>query len=210
MSAPKLLSSYLPYTFSNGVTIRRFAKVCRKCGFMLESGHMRGLATGDGDNLYIAAHAKCPHCRNVFSVCCVVTDNRQVVKVPFPVTIMKWWIRYSLKKRAAMVLKHGFVAPSADVEEETPPAPISLTHDEVTPSSEIIGRLGNLLIHEYFDYQELRYYFDRVYPENDKLPLAEQEQLFCEQLVYRHRDSTIQPKVSSSTESFEPDLPCSS
>ena len=204
MSAPKILSSYLPYTFSNGVTIRRFAKVCRKCGFMLESGHMRGLATGDGDHLYIAAHAKCPHCSNIFSVCCVVTDTRQVVKVPLPVTLMKWWIRYSLKKRAAMVLKHGFVAPSADVEEETPPPPVSLPLEEVALSTDTIGRLGSLLIYKYFDYKEQRYYFERIYPEECKQPLAPQELLLCDCLIYRYRDLTTQSKSSSSAEQ----LPC--
>ena len=170
---------------------------------------MRGLATGDGDNLYIAAHAKCPHCCNIFSVCCVVTDTRQVVKVPLPVTLMKWWIRYSLKKRAAMVLKHGFVAPSADIEEETPPAPVSLTIDEVALSPEIIGYLGNLPIHEYFDYQELRYYFEQVYPENATQPLAkpELEQLFCQRLVYRHRDTTEKSPYFPPNNKPQSDLP---
>ena len=185
MSAPKILTSYLPYTFSNGVTIRRFAKTCSKCGLMLESKHMRGLAIGDGDSLYIAAHARCPHCKHVFSVCCVVTDTRQVVKMPFPISVMKWWIRRSLRKRAADILNGKVSLPPADIIEEPAAAPVSLRKEDVVLSEEIIGYLGSLPIYDYFDYDGQRYYYSRVQPEQVKVELTPSEQLFCDVLIYQ-------------------------
>ncbi len=193
MSSPKLLSAFLPYTFANGVTIRRFAKACPKCGYMLEPANMRGLAIGGDDSLYIAAHANCPHCRRIFSVCCVVSDTKEVVKVPFPVSIMKWWIRWSLKKRANDIINNKITLLTAETEEIPPPPPVSLNEEEVQNTGEVLGYLGALPIIAYFDYQQQRYFFDRVCHTPEKLVLLPHEQLFRDMLIYADRRKSSLP-----------------
>ncbi|WP_434779751.1 hypothetical protein [Neisseria sp. Ec49-e6-T10] len=185
MAHPKLLTNFLPYTFANGVTIRRFAKACPKCGQVLESANMRGIAAGVEEHLYIAAHARCTHCHCIFSICCVVTDTKQVVKVPLPITMMKWWIRRTLRKRALGLLHNkklpATLQPSVAVEPEV----VSLSLKDVTVSEDIIGKLGDIDIFEWIEYKQNRYYFERTSTEEGSIHLIDGEQLFCHKLIYK-------------------------
>ena len=82
------------------------------------------------------------------------------------------------------MLNNRVVISSAVIEEISPPPPKSLTVDEVVCAEEVIGYLGVLPIIAYFDYQQQRYFFDRVCHVPEEMSLLGHEQLFRDELIY--------------------------
>lgn len=182
MPTPKPLSQFLPHSFANGVSVRRFSKSCPQCGQILEASHMRGLMVEKSGRLYIAAHARCTHCTHIFTIRCVISDKRRVVRLPFPMSTTKWWIRRALRQQASIALANYVNTAQHIVEKPKVP---SLSVNDVTLSEDIAGYLGSLTIPEWFEHEQKRYYFERT-TQVKVTKLQPNESLFCDKLIYKH------------------------
>lgn len=182
MPTPKPLSQFLPHSFANGVSVRRFSKSCPHCGQILETSHMRGLMAEKSGRLYIAAHARCTHCTHVFTIRCVISDRRRVVKLPFSASATKWWIRRILRQQATIALNNHINTAQPTIEKPKIP---SLSANDVALSEKVAGYLGSLSIPEWFEHKNKRYYFERT-TQVEITKLQPNESLYCDKLIYKH------------------------
>lgn len=79
---------------------------------------------GDGENFFLAMHARCPHCLHRFSICCAITHDKQIVKIPLSTTMMKKWISWSLRKQVNKIINNKMTDSNTDTSEFRAALPI--------------------------------------------------------------------------------------
>ncbi|BBH15401.1 hypothetical protein ACSVCE_21760 [Chromobacterium haemolyticum] len=184
MARPDKISRFLPISFANGNSVRRFGKHCPSCRAMVGSEHMEGIASKQQDKIFLAAQARCPSCGVGFPVRCVITDDKRVHRVLLPHWAFRMWLQmatrndpqppgddnWTLEDAPAETAQQGFVLPD---------------NAFVTRSEEVLGRFQGEPINAWIEYQGQRFVFERAAPPSGDARLDASELLFEGRLIYR-------------------------
>lgn len=92
MRRPDPLSHYFPLRFANQAQVTRFAKQCARCGQVVELPNMTGAVRVLPDRAMVAAKARCPKCSHEFPVTCLITQDKQVMRLHLPNTLLMWYL----------------------------------------------------------------------------------------------------------------------
>ncbi|CUA83340.1 MULTISPECIES: hypothetical protein [Gulbenkiania] len=177
---PDRINRFLPATFSNGTTVRRFAKHCPRCRNLVGAEDMHGVAGLVQDRLFLAARARCPACSHGFAITCAITNDKRVHRVLFPNALFALWLRLALRNMPPRSAPE-WIPPEPPV----PPANHLADSADIQRSDEVIGRLDGRPIHAWIEHQGTRYRFERTLPPGSLPRLGESEVLFDNRLVYR-------------------------
>lgn len=173
MSATPPLRQFFPIRFPNGETVRRLAKPCVNCGNLVEVEHMEGAVQVLPDRALLAARARCPACGTRFPVTCLITRDKQVVRLHVPNWLVLWYLK-----------KHATPAQQEEVAPEPVLRGIRVRRDEVTPGVEVAGRYRDADIPSELSWRQRRFVFERIALGSDEA-LEEDELLLGGELVYR-------------------------
>ncbi|KUM02249.1 hypothetical protein KIF53_18215 [Chromobacterium subtsugae] len=181
MARPDKISRFLPLTFANGNSVRRFGKHCPQCRAMVGAEHMEGIASLKQGKIFLSAEACCPQCRQRFPVACVITDDKRVHRVLLPLWMFRIWLNSATRHDPQPENQDNW-----EIEAEEPKG-LSLPADaEVVRSEEVLGRFQGEPICAWIEYQGQRFVFDRAAPGNN-LTLTPSELLFEGRLIYRQQ-----------------------
>lgn len=206
------LAKAFPFRFSNGKTISQFSKPCIHCKTLVQTQHMHGRAIKSQELVFIDAVATCPHCSKQFDVACVISDDKAVHRIWFPLFIYRLQLNYFIKKHLqksgdarsnsapfqsdetnkiqsedqAHTLKNRPLKPVA-VSDNGKPLPF--TDSDFTPSNESMGHFLNQDIPTFLvDKKNNHFDFERTLPANTmSFSLAEDEVIYQLFLVYKKR-----------------------
>ncbi|MDN0083660.1 hypothetical protein QU487_12985 [Crenobacter sp. SG2305] len=178
------IARYLPHTFANGTSVRRFAKPCPRCRQVVEAADMFGQLAVLQDRLFVAAEGRCRHCGHRFSVACMITNNKHVHRVALPMWAFKLWLKMATRN----TIQPADPAWSMSEPEPEPVTP-SLDEADVVAADTIVGRYDGLEIPAWINHDGHRYNFERTIASGQAPRLAASEQLFRERLVYRRENS---------------------
>lgn len=180
---PDLLSQLLPYTFSNGVTISRFAKLCPHCQRPVEANSMYGQVVSVNERLFVAARAECRHCDFRFPIACMIDNRRRVQQVFMPLWLFNLLLKLMARQRVSP--NDPTLALTPEVLAALPPLVPSLSTEEVTESEAHVGRYDGLEIPAWIEHSGQRLEFSRVIPPNLWPQLEPEERLYRRRLVFR-------------------------
>ncbi|QEL57128.1 hypothetical protein [Chromobacterium paludis] len=179
MARPDKISRFLPLTFANGNSVRRFGKHCPQCRAMVGAEHMEGIASLMQGKIFLSADAQCPKCGETFPVACVITDDKRVHRVMLPLWMFRLWLRTATRHDPQPADNDSW-----EVEAE-PAQGLMLSADaEVVRSEEILGRFQGEPICAWIEYQGQRFVFDRA-TSGGNLRLTPSELLLEGRLIYR-------------------------
>ncbi|AXE29789.1 hypothetical protein DK842_07750 [Chromobacterium phragmitis] len=183
MARPDKISRFLPLTFANGNSVRRFGKHCPQCRAMVGAEHMEGLASLMHGKIYLSAEACCPQCEQRFPVACVITEDKRVHRVLLPLWIFRLWMKSATRHDPQPSDNDRWELEQAD----SAPKGLTLPADaEVVRSEEILGRFQGEPICAWIEYQGQRFVFDRAAPDNNQ-SLSASELLLEGRLIYRQQ-----------------------
>lgn len=187
MPTYKRISHYLPITFRNGNTVKRFAKHCVQCQELVSGEHMLGVAVHLQERLIIAAEATCPRCEARFPIACVITDDKHVHRVIVPMRILRWWLSTVTPVPATDQRPIEPVDKTWDFQALNQSAlePVSLPSESLECSSEIIGQYQNRPIFAWVRDDQQPYRFSHILGEHQKKILKSDEILVDRYLVYQ-------------------------
>lgn len=191
MRRPDLLSQLLPYTFSNGITISRFAKLCPHCQRPVEANAMYGQIVAINERLFIAARAECRHCENRFPIACMIDNQRRVQPVFMPQWLFNWVLSLMAKQRVSPNDPTLSLSPEALAALQ--PLVTSLSAEEVTEAAQHLGSYDGMDIPAWIEHNGQRLEFVRVIPPNQWPELKAEERLYRRRLVFRLTDETAVP-----------------
>ncbi|UTH75994.1 hypothetical protein [Chromobacterium sp. IIBBL 290-4] len=181
MARPDKISRFLPLTFANGNSVRRFGKHCPQCRAMVGAEHMEGLASLMKGKIFLSADASCPRCQHVFPVACVITDDKRVHRVMLPLWMFRLWLKSATRNDPQPSDNDNWT-----VETEAPKG-LELPADaDVLRSDEIVGRFQGEPIFAWVEYQGQRFIFDRA-AASQNLRLTPSELLLEGRLIYRQQ-----------------------
>ncbi|MCW3481010.1 hypothetical protein OL229_15790 [Neisseriaceae bacterium JH1-16] len=178
------IARYLPHTFANGTTVRRFAKPCPRCRQVVESTDMYGQLAVLQDRLFVAAEGRCRHCHHRFSIACMISNDKHVHRVALPMWAFKLWLKMATRN-TIQPSDPNWSLPEPEPEPTVP----SLADGDVTMADTIVGRYDGLEIPAWIRHDGRRYNFERTIATGQSPQLASSEQLFRERLVYRLENS---------------------
>ncbi|OHX11033.1 hypothetical protein C2134_07390 [Chromobacterium sinusclupearum] len=181
MARPDKISRFLPLTFANGNSVRRFGKHCPQCRSMVSAEHMEGIASLMQGKIFLSADARCPKCGETFPVACVISDDKRVHRVVLPLWIFRMWLKSATRHDPQPVDNDSW-----QVENESPQGLMLSADAEVVRSEEILGRFQGEPICAWIEYQGQRFVFDRAASSNN-LALTPSELLLEGRLIYRQQ-----------------------
>ena len=191
MRRPDLLSQLLPYTFSNGITISRFAKLCPHCQRPVEANAMYGKMAALNERLFIAARAECRHCEYRFPIACMIDNQRRVQPVFMPLWLFNGVL--SLMSRQRVSPNDPTLELSPEALAALQPMVSSLSTEEVTEATEHVGRYDGMEIPAWIEHNGQRLKFVRVIPPNQWPELDAGEHLYRRRLVFQQEEAAVGP-----------------
>ncbi|MDF0604737.1 hypothetical protein HZU77_003590 [Neisseriaceae bacterium TC5R-5] len=188
MAKPDKISHFLPVSFANGNSVRRFGKHCPKCQAMVAAEQMEGLLSKQKDKIFLVAQAHCPSCHHRFAVACVITNDKRVHRVGLPQWLFQFWLQMLTRHDPQPASKENWeVEPveSHGASLSSSPRLVLAEDSSVVCSDEVIGRFQGEPIWAWIEYQGQRFIFERTTPENTQPNLSDSELLFGNWLIYR-------------------------
>ena len=204
------LAKAFPFRFSNGKTISQFSKPCIHCKTLVQTQHMHGRAVQIQELVFIDAVATCPDCRKQFDVACVISDDKAVHRIWFPLFIYRLQLNYFIKKNhqksagtrpnpAPFKPDETNKTQSEAHPQKSPPLkpvavsdngrPLPFTDSDFVPAPVSIGRfLDQDIPASLVDKKNIHFDFERTLPANTtRFSLAEDEVIYQLFLVYKKR-----------------------
>ena len=206
------LAKAFPFRFANGKTISQFSKPCIHCKTLVQTQHMHGRAVQIQELVFIDAVATCPHCRKQFDVACVISDDKAVHRIWFPLFIYRLQLNHFIKKHHQ---KSAGTRPrptpfqndetnqtesenQAHAQKNRPLKPVAVSDDgrplpfsdsDFTPAPDSIGRfLDQDIPASLVDKKNIHFDFERTLPANTtRFSLADDEVIYQLFLVYKKR-----------------------
>ena len=191
MSRPDLLSQLLPYTFTNGVTISRFAKLCPHCQRPVEANGMYGQIVAINERLFLAARAECRHCECRFPIACMIDNQRRVQPVFMPLWLFNAVLSMMARQRVSPNDPTLQLSPEALA--ALPPLVPSLSTEDVTEAKQCVGSYDGIEIPAWIEHNGQRLEFVRVIPPNLWPQLESEERLYRRRLVFRFTSHVPEP-----------------
>ncbi|OWY38063.1 hypothetical protein CEK28_14145 [Xenophilus sp. AP218F] len=185
MARPDKIIRFLPITFPNGNSVRRFGKHCPQCRTMVGAEHMDGIASLMHGKIFLAAEACCPSCNDIFPVACVITDDKRVHRVLLPMWAFRLWLRSATRNDPQPPDNANW-----ELAQDTPTPEemqgYALPEDaKIVRSEEILGRFQGEPINAWIECDGRRFVFERATPPGGQLKLEPSELLFEGRLIYR-------------------------
>lgn len=177
MAEKQKLSQLLPIQFSNRVQIKRFAKHCPQCKHTVDAGHMYGLARLVDEHVLLCATATCPKCKHVFTIQCVIDNEKNVQRVWLPHWFFKHYVGWVGEK----------IGESTRIPVQNKPPILPVMVDELEISTQEVGRYLDKPIYSRIRVNGIQFVFKSVATAQDVR--TEQFYIFENRLLYEKLNS---------------------
>ncbi|WP_018149841.1 hypothetical protein [Leeia oryzae] len=176
--SPIPLTLFFPIKFPGGNVVKRFAKPCVRCGEWVELKHMEGIVKLRADRALLSANATCASCGTRFPVDCMITPDKQVIKLHIPHAFLMWYLLRTSHIPATSAASTPDAAPAPSLR------PVAAR--EVEMAIDVVGNYQGQSIPAAVSYKGIWYDFERVAMKQEAA-LAADELWLDSGLIFRRR-----------------------